>query len=145
MKLYTTRDIPLLLREAADAKGALVIGIMASTRGCPWCIRLVEEQLLPRMRARERPAFKAVEVDLNDTRRSLGGQLVGKSPKVLTSPAEWTRFYNLRFAPSLGLVGPDLQTLTAPLIGYTSSDFYGADLDAAIHQAADAWKKGFPS
>lgn len=145
MKLYTTRDIPLLLNEAVRSKGGLVIGVMASTRGCPWCMRLTEEQLLPRMRTADKPVFKAVEVDLNDKRRHLGGRLVGKEPLVLTSPAEWTQYHGLRFAPTLGLIGPRLELLTKPQIGYTSSDFYGADLDTAIEIAAQAWRKGFPS
>jgi len=108
-----------LLDKAEQSRGAFVLGVMASLKGCIWCDRLIAEQLQPRQRAKAAVAFDFVVLDLSSA---------------------WAHDMRYRVAPTFVMVGRKMEPITAPLIGYASTDFYSAYLEEVISQAAQYWK-----
>ena len=115
-----------------------------STAGCGWCEALRSEQLQHLARDARRRGVLVVEFDLAD-RRAFSGAGTGIAGKGLPapawptagSPAELARLLGVRVAPTLVFLGPSGEA-AAPLVGYTSPDFYGAYLDERIEQARTA-------
>lgn len=115
-----------------------------STAGCGWCEALRREQLQHLARDAGRRGVLVAEFDLAD-RRAFGGAGAGAADKGLPahawptagSPAELARLLGVRVAPTLVFLGPS-GVAAAPLVGYTSPDFYGAYLDERIEQARTA-------
>lgn len=107
------------LEKAEQSKGGFVLGAMASLQGCPWCDRLIAEQLQPRQRAKTGVAFDFIVLDLR---------------------SQWAHDMRYRVAPTFVMVGRKMQPITEPLVGYASTDFYSAYLEEAILQASRYWK-----
>jgi len=112
-----------LLEKAEQSRGAFVLGAMASLQGCPWCDRLIAEQLQPRQRAKTGVAFDFIVLDLR---------------------SQWAHDMQYRVAPTFVMVGRKMQPISEPLVGYGSNDFYSAYLEDAISQAARYWKTQTP-
>lgn len=112
-----------LLEKAEQSRGAFVLGAMASLQGCPWCDRLIAEQLQPRQRAKTGVAFDFIVLDLR---------------------SQWAHDMQYRVAPTFVMVGRKMQPISEPLVGYGSNDFYSAYLEDAISQAARYWKTKTP-
>lgn len=124
---------PVDLRASATdatARGRVLL-VLFSESGCQWCERLRREYLLPMQRnaeAQKKLAFFQVDVHADTALRDFAGQP--------TTQAGLARRYGIRVMPTVLLLGPAGEKLAEPLVGFTSSDFYGAYLDERISSAA---------
>jgi thioredoxin-related protein len=121
-------------RAAAEGRAVLVLFAEA---GCPFCERLRRDYLLPLQRNAEygrKVAFFEVDVHATKPLRDFAG--------VEVTQAQLARRYGIRIMPTVLLLGPDGRPLAEPLVGYQSSDFYGAYLDQRIDTALAALQSG---
>ena len=133
-KLTAPSDRPSLRQQALRANGGLVPIVLVSLDHCPFCRRLIQEQLVPRMKEGS-PTIVVMEFDLSD-----GLQTDARGTRFLPSPREWALRYGFRFAPTVTAVDPDLKPVGSPLLGYSSVDFYSAYLEALIVAGRTSWK-----
>lgn len=155
--LLPARELGAALSRAQRDK-TRAVAIMVSAAHCPWCALVIEEQLIPRIRSRAGPALDVIVFDLADS-----GQIVvapsavypsatpgsdkdkGRSPTPAAglrfTPAQWAQSHGYRVAPTVAMVGRDAQPLFAPLVGYSSRDFYGAYLDDQVARAQRYWNE----
>jgi hypothetical protein len=163
----TPHSPPPPLLPARELDGALsrarrdrtrAVAVMVSAAHCPWCGLVIEEQLIPRIRSRAGPALDVIVFDLADTRpiavSPLGvppsatpsaaqnqGRGPTPAPVLRFSPAQWAQTHGYRVAPTVAMVGLDARPLFAPLVGYSSRDFYGAYLDDQVARAQRYWNE----
>jgi len=123
---------PVDLRASATdaaARGRMLLVLFSET-GCQYCERLRREYLLPMQRnaeVQQKLAFFQVDVNADTALRDFAGQP--------TTQAALARRYGIRIMPTVMLLGSNGETLAEPLVGFTSSDFYGAYLDERISAA----------
>lgn len=135
---HLTQPVDLRASAAGAAAQGRVLLVLFSETGCPWCERLRREVLLPMQRnagLQKKLAFFQVDVDSGAAVRDFSGEA--------TTQAALSRRYGIRIMPTVLLLGPTGQPLAEPLVGYGSSDFYGAYLEERINtaQAAMAAKR----
>jgi hypothetical protein len=118
--------------------------IFASSRYCPWCGLVSNDQLLPRLNANGLPKIAIVEFDIDDsTPLPTQGDSPSKGlrPTVNMSPLTWAKAHKIRVVPTVTAVDQQLSPLRPPLIGYSSADFYGAYLEEQITKSIRYWVK----
>ncbi|MBW8315269.1 MAG: hypothetical protein K0M73_10355 [Hydrogenophaga sp.] len=120
---------PASLRGAAQAAAALgePLVVMTTLSGCPYCDLVRNSYLLP---MRREGKVQAVQIDIRDRSSNLQG-FMGEN----TTPAEQTRLWKARFAPTVLFLGPKGQELAERLVGVAVPDFYGDYLDARLMEA----------
>jgi hypothetical protein len=111
---------------AAAARGEPLV-VMTTLPGCPYCDLVRNHYLLPMRRA---GLVQAVQLDIRDRSSNLQG-FNGEN----TTPAEQTRLWRARFAPTVLFLGPDGQELAERLEGVAVPDFYGEYLEARLTEA----------
>lgn len=122
-------------------KGLLIFG---SSRYCPWCGLVTNDQLLPRLKASGLPKIAIIEFDIDDSTplpAPSGVPLKGLRLPVNLSPLSWAKAHKIRVVPTITAVNQQLSPLRAPLIGYSSADFYGAYLEEQITESIRYWVK----
>jgi hypothetical protein len=118
--------------------------IFASSRYCPWCGLVTNDQLLPRLKASGLPKIAIIEFDIDDSTplpAPSGVPLKGLRLPVNLSPLSWAKAHKIRVVPTITAVNQQLSPLRAPLIGYSSADFYGAYLEEQITESIRYWVK----
>lgn len=124
-------DVPLARDFSEDGRTAhatrRVIVVLFSTGGCPWCQRVREEYLSP-MLANPADAARIIvrEVDID------GRETLADFSGAGTTHAAFAGRYEVRFAPSVLVLGPRGEQLAAPLIGFGTADYYGFYLEERI-------------
>jgi hypothetical protein len=142
--LLPARNLSAALTRAQTSKDRAV-AVMVTAAHCPWCRLVIEEQLIPRVRSKAEPRLDIVVFDLADSQAvplASGMQPAerpanSKTPPI--SPAAWAEMHGYRVAPTVVMVGAGARPLFAPLVGYSSRDFYGAYLDDQIVRAHRYW------
>ena len=120
-----------LTREAAVSRARQVpILILFTASNCPYCERVKQEFLLPMQRNPEY-ADKVVMRQIEYQGRS---KLVDFSGKPTTA-AQFSQQQKVRLTPTIKLFDAEGRSLTEPLVGLTTAEFYGAYLDRAIDEA----------
>ena len=115
------------MTEAAAAE------IYTSAR-CPWCIALKKEQLGPRTKAQTGPGLIVVEFDIDDDAQ------FSMPDGSRTTARAWGQRYGLKLTPTVVMLDHLAKPLTAPLIGYSSRDFYAVYLEQQIEIAQRFWQ-----
>lgn len=131
--LYDPSGWARLRQRALRSRGRLIPLVLISLEHCPYCKRVIREQLAPRIK-KGTPAIEVLEFDLNDTR-----PINGLGQQQETSPSAWARAFDFRLAPTLTAVTPDLTPAGSPLLGYSSPDFYSAYLEDLILAGRSNW------
>ena len=115
---------PALAAEAAPA-------LLIFTRdNCPYCLRLMREQVAPLRRNADFAWLKIIEVSMTgeellllpDGRRANGRALA--------------RAYDVRLAPTVVFLDPRGDVAATTLVGYTSPDFYSFYFDQRVELLA---------
>jgi len=120
-----------LTREAAISQTRRIpVLIMFTAPNCAYCERVKQEFLLPMQRNPEY-ANKVIfrQVDLHSQRK-----LVDFSGNE-TTYARFCRQHKIKLTPTIKLFDAAGNSLTEPLVGLSTPDFYGAYLDAALDEA----------
>lgn len=120
-----------LTREAAISQTRRIpVLILFTAPNCAYCERVKQEFLLPMQRNPEY-ANKLIflQVDLHSQRK-----LVDFSGNA-TTHARFCKQHKIKLTPTIKLFDAAGNSLTEPLVGLSTPDFYGAYLDAAIDQA----------
>lgn len=143
IQIFQAKQIDAISKQLHEGqfKGLL---IFASSRYCPWCGLVANDQLLPRLKASGPPKIAIVEFDIDDATplpKPSGGSLQGLRLPVSLSPRTWAKTHKIRVVPSVAAVDQQLSPLRAPLIGYSSVDFYGAYLEEQINESIRYWAK----
>lgn len=112
--------------QAAVARGEPLV-VMTTLTGCPYCDLVRNHHLLPMLRQGQ---LHAVQLDVRDRTSNLQG-FDGST----TTPAEQTRAWKARFAPTVLFLGAQGEELAERLVGVAVPDFYGEYLDARLRQA----------
>ncbi len=106
---------------------------MTTLVGCPYCDFVRNQYLIP---LSAEGKVQAVQLDIRDRSSNLQG-FDGAN----TTPAEQTRIWKARFAPTVLFLGPDGQELAERLVGVAVPDFYGEYLLGRLDQARSRLKK----
>ncbi len=119
------RDFSADGRAAGETRRVIVVLFSAS--GCPWCHRVRAEYLLPLL-ANPADAARIIvrEVDI-DARAALAD-----FSGAVTTHAAFAGRHEVRFVPTVLVLGPDGERLAAPLVGFGTADYYGYYLDGRI-------------
>jgi thioredoxin-related protein len=127
-EIPTTSD---LSSEAAISRASqLPVLILFTAPKCSYCERVKREFLLPMQR---NPAY-ADKVIMRQIEYRGQGRLVDFSGKVTTA-AQFSRQQKVHLTPTIKLFDAEGRSLTEPLVGLTTPDYYGAFLDRAIDEA----------
>jgi thioredoxin-related protein len=127
-QMVTARDLAADARLAAQKK--VVLLVLFSEAGCPWCERTRQEFLLPMQR---NPEYDA-KVMMREIGTDSSTALVDFAGNRITQ-AEFARRLRVSMVPTVMLFGPHGETLAEPLIGYRGADYYGYFLDQRIDAA----------
>jgi thioredoxin-related protein len=124
---------PVDLRQSAERAAAdgRVLLVLFAESGCQWCERVKREYLLPMQRNAEvqkKAQFFQIDVDASTPLLDFAGRS--------TTQSALARHYGIRIMPTVLMLGPKGESLAEPLIGFSSSDFYGAYLDERIDKAS---------
>lgn len=134
MAAHGTREVPYATdlaavgAEAREKKVAVLL--MFGTPSCPFCLRLLDEFLIPMTRNPEyggKVIMRQVELNGSRALRDFSGRA--------TTHGRFARQQGIRFAPTVALFAPDGAPLGEPLVGLSTPDYYGAFLDRAIDEA----------
>lgn len=98
-----------------------------STAGCPFCIEVRRNYLVPRLKESAGLLIREVEIV---SRRSFAG-LDGAAQ----SEAELASRFSVRMVPVVQLVDASLAPIGKPLVGIDASGFYDSYLSSAIDEA----------
>lgn len=120
----------LTLEAAASRTRQLPILILFTAPGCAYCERVKQEFLLPMQR---NPEY-AGKVIMRQIEYRSRGKLVDFFGKVTTA-AKFSRQHKITLTPTIKLFDAEGNSLTEPLIGLTTPDYYGVYLDQAIDEA----------
>lgn len=112
--------------QAAAARGEPLV-VMTTLTGCPYCDLVRNHHLLPMLRQGQ---LHAVQLDIRDRTGNLQG-----FDGSMTTPAEQTKAWKARFAPTVLFFGAKGEELAERLVGVAVPDFYGEYLDARLQQA----------
>ncbi len=132
-----------LARVLDDAvRQGRVVVVLFSLPGCPYCEALRREQLVHLARDAAREGVAVAEFDLTDSRRfpdtpatALREGGVGTAAALQAgSAADLARALGVTVAPTVVFLGKQGE-LADRLVGYASSDFYGAYLEQRIGAA----------
>jgi len=119
------RDLASDAREARESRRVVVV--LFSTAGCPWCERVREEYLKPILANpadSERVVVREVDIDGREALTDFDG--------TATTHAAFAAHRKVRFVPTVMILGPGGEQLAAPLVGFTTADYYGYFLDERI-------------
>jgi len=128
---HAASGIPFARDLHADGRAARetqrVIVVLFTTAECPWCHRVREEYLKP-MLANSRDAARILvrEIDIG------GPDALADFAGAGTTHAAFAGRHNVRFAPTVIIMGPGGEPLAAPLVGFGTADYYGYYLDERI-------------
>jgi len=119
------RDFPADARVAGETRRVIVV--LFSTAGCPWCQRVREEYLKPMLaNPADRARIIVREIDMD------GREPLADFSGLLTTHAAFASRHEVRFAPTVFVLGPGGEQLAAPLVGFGTADYYGYYLDERI-------------
>jgi thioredoxin-related protein len=122
----------LTLEAAVSRSKQLPILILFTAQKCPYCERVKQEFLLPMQRNPEY-ADKVIMRQIEYQDRS---RLVDFSGKATTA-AQFSKQQKVRLTPTIKLFDAEGRSLTEPLVGLTTPDYYGYYLDRAIDEALE--------
>jgi thioredoxin-related protein len=124
--------LPLAHDLAADGRDArasgLVIVVLFSTPGCPYC-KQVRDAFLRPLLAEEAKRVLVREIDVD------GAQPVVDFGGRAATHRELGMARRVRLVPYVVFLGPDGESLAEPLIGISSVDLYGGLLGRRIETA----------
>lgn len=106
--------------------------ILFSTPGCPFCLEVRRNYLVPRVAEQARepgPTLLLYETDITSP------HLIIDLSGTKTTEAAFAGRFGVRAVPVVALFDQSLQLLVEPLVGLDRSGFYDAYLSAAIHEA----------
>lgn len=120
-----------LAREAETCKLRQVpMLILFTTPNCAYCERVRQEFLLPLRRNPEyadKVVFRQVDLRSNSKLLDFSGNA--------TTQARFAKLHKITLTPTIKLFDAAGNSLTEPLIGLSTPDFYGVYLDRAIDEA----------
>lgn len=123
----------------ASARQGFVVVALFTLPGCPFCETIRREQLHHLAREQADRGVRVVEYGLTDHKPFAGPGPSADPPAAQSAshatPAALAAALGIRLAPTVVFLGPDGSELAERLVGYQSSDFYGAYLDQRIAQA----------
>ena len=120
-----------LAQEAALAKTRQVpLLILFTSPNCMYCERVKQEFLIPMQR---NPEY-ANKVLMRQIEYRGSGKLVDFSG-ASTTPAQFSKLHKITLTPTVKLFDSAGNSLSEPLVGLTTPDYYGAFLDRAIDEA----------
>ncbi|MBP0048969.1 hypothetical protein H9C73_09480 [Marinobacterium sp. AK62] len=105
--------------------------ILFSQPDCRFCDLVREEFLVP---LEQQPPQGLV---IREYKVATAPAITDSDGSTLT-PSAFASRYNVRFYPTVSLISPAGEPLADPLIGISSTDFYGYYLDQAINDALNA-------
>ncbi|MCC7059693.1 MAG: thioredoxin family protein [Burkholderiaceae bacterium] len=118
---------------AADAAAmrsrGIVMLVLFSRHGCPWCERARNEVLLPLQNdpaARGRVVLREVALDADAPLTDFAGRR--------TTQRRFAAVEGARLTPTLIVYGPDGRRLAEPLVGYLTADYYAEYVNRAIEE-----------
>lgn len=133
-ELMHASDLQNLARLAQQKNIPLLI--MFSQSDCPYCEFVRSDYLEPMLNNRE-ITNKVLMAEIVTDGASLVKDFDGK----LQQPGALGSRYKAGFSPTLVFLDPRGKPLTSSLVGVSSRDFYGGELDQRIDQA---WQKLHP-
>lgn len=118
---------------AADARDmqarGIVMLVLFSQAGCPWCERARNEVLVPLRNAPATPARLLLrEVALDDDIPLV--DFAGRR----TTHRRFAAGEGVRFTPTLLVYGPSGERLAEPIVGFRIADFYAEYVDRAVEE-----------
>jgi len=126
--------VPLAQDFTVEARAAqtrqLPILVLFMSPDCSYCERVLQEFLLPMQRNaeyRSKVIMRQIEVDSDAKLRDFSG--------TVTTHTAFATQNKVYMVPVVKLFDAQGHELTAPLVGLTTPDFYGGQLDQAIDEA----------
>lgn len=127
-------DVPAardLQQDAAEARarGAAVLVVFVGAR-CPYCELALNEVLIPTSRNpdyQRKLVMRRVQTRSGQTLRDFDGRRL--------TQGEFARRHGVFLVPTVMLFDHHGQPLTKPMVGITTVDHYGYELDLAIEEA----------
>ncbi|MCG6874082.1 MAG: hypothetical protein LJE97_03230 [Betaproteobacteria bacterium] len=119
------RDFPADGREARETQRVIVV--FFTTAGCLWCERVRAEYLKPLLANPDDSAriiVREIDIDGRDALADFAG--------AATTHASFASRYEVRFAPTVLVLGPGGEQLAPPLVGFGTADYYGYYLGERI-------------
>ena len=124
----TARDLQQDGAEAR-ARGAAVLVVFVGAR-CPYCDLALNEVLIPTSRNPEyqrKLVMRRVQTRSSQTLRDFDGKRI--------TQAEFAKRHGVNLVPTVMLFDHQGLSLTRPMVGITTVDHYGYELDLAIEEA----------
>ena len=110
------------------ASGQRPMLVLFSRDGCPWCERVRREYLVGiDVETPSRVVVREVRIDSDAPLTNFDG--------TATTHHAFAAGHGAKLAPTLMLLGPKGEALTDALVGYQTSDFYGATIERTIDDA----------
>lgn len=131
-----------LQRDGAEAhaKGAAVLVVFVGAR-CPYCDLALNEVLIPTSRNPEyqrKLVMRRVQTRSGQALRDFDGKRI--------TQGEFAKRHGVSLVPTVMLFDHQGQPLTKPMVGITTVDHYGYELDLAIEEAlARIWPTKEPA
>lgn len=113
----------------ARARGAAVLVVFVGAR-CPYCDLALNEVLIPTSRNpdyQRKLVMRRVQTRSGQTLRDFDGKRI--------TQGEFAKRYGVSLVPTVMLFDHHGQPLTKPMVGITTVDHYGYELDLAIEEA----------
>lgn len=123
--LPTTTSLRQSAERAVSAGQPLII--MTTLTGCPWCDVVRQQYLVPMNKAKQLFAFELDVRDRNSRLQAFDGSF--------TTPADQTRAWKARFAPTVLFFDAKGQEIAERLVGVAVPDFYGSYLESRLAEA----------
>lgn len=127
-----------LAREAESCKiRQLPMLVLFTAPNCAYCERVRQEFLLPMQRNpgyADKVVFRQVDMRSNNKLLDFSGNA--------TTYARFARLHKIVLTPTIKLFDADGNSLTEPLVGLSTPDFYGVYLDRAIDEALAKIRSG---
>jgi hypothetical protein len=131
---HAASGLPDATDLAADGREAARLGVPVlvfySEDGCPYC-RTVAELYLEPMQSRHLYAGKLLIRVVHTRRRTGLRDFAGR----VTNHAAFAADQGVNFTPAIHLYDAHGHALVAPLVGYTTPDFYAGYLESAIERS----------
>jgi thioredoxin-related protein len=128
--LVPAGDLSADAREAARLNAPILV--FYAEDGCSYC-RTVEDLYLEPMQAGGQYAGRLLIRVVHTRRRAAMRDFAGRE----TSHAAFAASRGVNFTPAVHLYDAEGRDLVAPLVGYTTPDFYAGYLESAIERAQD--------
>lgn len=133
--------IPPLHDLEADAELAqglkIPLLLMFASESCPYCVQVEEEFIKPMIISgdyTDKVLIRHVMVDGYEQVTGFDGRAI--------SVDELARRYSISLVPTVVIVDPGGEPLVPRLVGITTRDFYGGELDDAIDASLARLRKG---